>query len=233
MAKRICPFCKEKVKKDATICKFCRSELPSLPPKKWYQTWKGLLLLLFALGIFTRLLMGDNQILSLPANSTEIPQKPIKDEEIIKVIRKFKIDLQKINEMGDNIGKATPLSQTAYLSAENIKTFTEIKEYASYAEQETIKINIPNNLPENTKELLKDIKNNYSLYFMYTSEKMHYVLASLNCYDIEEKGEYMQKAAKQGQTATYYLEQAKNKLAELVVLEKVYQEVTKVEKNNP
>ncbi|RLB34576.1 MAG: large conductance mechanosensitive channel protein MscL, partial [Deltaproteobacteria bacterium] len=28
MAKRICPFCKEKVKENATICKHCGSKLP-------------------------------------------------------------------------------------------------------------------------------------------------------------------------------------------------------------
>jgi hypothetical protein len=52
MAKRECPFCKEKVKEDAIICMHCKSELPPLPPKKWYQTWKGLFLILFVLGIF-------------------------------------------------------------------------------------------------------------------------------------------------------------------------------------
>jgi len=52
MAKIECPFCKEKVKESATICMHCKSELPPLPPKKWYQTWKGLFLILFVLGIF-------------------------------------------------------------------------------------------------------------------------------------------------------------------------------------
>ena len=52
MSKRECPFCKEIVKYNATICKHCRSKLPPVPPKKWYQTWKGLLLLLFVLAMF-------------------------------------------------------------------------------------------------------------------------------------------------------------------------------------
>jgi hypothetical protein len=52
MAKRTCPFCKEKVKIDATICKHCRSELPPVPLKKVYISWKWLLLLLFVFGIF-------------------------------------------------------------------------------------------------------------------------------------------------------------------------------------
>lgn len=54
MAKRICPFCKEKVKENATICKYCKSGLPALPPKKWYQTWKGFFLTIFILGIFAQ-----------------------------------------------------------------------------------------------------------------------------------------------------------------------------------
>ncbi len=54
MAKRICPFCKEKVKENATICKHCRSELPGLPPKKWYQSWKGFFLTMFILGIIVQ-----------------------------------------------------------------------------------------------------------------------------------------------------------------------------------
>ena len=54
MAKRECPFCKEKIHESATLCKHCRSELPPLPPppeKKWYQTWKGLLLILFIISV--------------------------------------------------------------------------------------------------------------------------------------------------------------------------------------
>jgi len=56
MANRICPFCKEKVKESATICKHCKSELPALPPpppKKWYQTWVGFFMILIALGIIS------------------------------------------------------------------------------------------------------------------------------------------------------------------------------------
>jgi len=55
MAKRICPYCKEKVKSDAVICKHCKSNLPPLPPKKWYQTWGGFLLIIFILAIFVRI----------------------------------------------------------------------------------------------------------------------------------------------------------------------------------
>ena len=52
MGKRICPFCKEKVKQDATICKHCRSELAPLPPKKKSQ-WAGLLLILIIVAFFS------------------------------------------------------------------------------------------------------------------------------------------------------------------------------------
>jgi RNA polymerase subunit RPABC4/transcription elongation factor Spt4 len=54
-SKKTCPFCKEIVKADAIICKHCKSELPPLPPKaakKWYQTWRGFLLIMFVLSIF-------------------------------------------------------------------------------------------------------------------------------------------------------------------------------------
>ena len=52
MGKRICPFCKEKVKQDATICKHCRSELAPLPPKKKSQL-AGLLLILIIVAFFS------------------------------------------------------------------------------------------------------------------------------------------------------------------------------------
>lgn len=59
MANRVCPFCKEKVNEQATICKHCRSELPPLPPpppKQWYQTWKGFFIIMFVLGIFVQMI---------------------------------------------------------------------------------------------------------------------------------------------------------------------------------
>jgi len=55
MAKRVCPFCKEKVNDDATLCMHCKSALTPLPPKEWYRTWKGLLLLFFILSLFGRI----------------------------------------------------------------------------------------------------------------------------------------------------------------------------------
>lgn len=67
MAKRECPLCKEKVKEDALKCKHCQSELPPLPPKKWYRTWKGLLFIFLGVG-----LMG-NVIGGLSKNSTSTP----------------------------------------------------------------------------------------------------------------------------------------------------------------
>lgn len=73
MAKRECPFCKEKVKENATICKHCKSELPPLPPKKWYQTWKGLLLILAVLGIFGRAF--DDRSAKPPLSPQEIAAK--------------------------------------------------------------------------------------------------------------------------------------------------------------
>lgn len=53
MAKRECPFCKEKVKENAIICKHCKSELPPLSPKnsmKLYHHWREIVLISVALG---------------------------------------------------------------------------------------------------------------------------------------------------------------------------------------
>ncbi len=58
MAKRICPYCKEKIKADATICKHCRKDLSSMPPLSWYKRHPVLTgLLVFCLvGIFGNIL---------------------------------------------------------------------------------------------------------------------------------------------------------------------------------
>jgi len=79
MAKRICPFCKEKVKENATICKHCGSKLPALPPKKWYQTWKGLLLVLFLLGIIAQTF--KEQPTSPPSQSSSAPPPSVISEK--------------------------------------------------------------------------------------------------------------------------------------------------------
>lgn len=73
MANRACPFCKEKVKANAIICKHCKSELPPLPPKKWYQTWKGLFLISFVLGIFIN--VSNNRSPAPPLSPQEIAAK--------------------------------------------------------------------------------------------------------------------------------------------------------------
>lgn len=74
MANKVCPFCKENVKADAIICKHCKSELPPLPPKKWYQTWKGLLLILFMLSFISRA-FDNNQSTKTQSSPEEIAAK--------------------------------------------------------------------------------------------------------------------------------------------------------------
>ena len=74
MAKRECPYCKEKVKYEAVICMHCKSSLPPIPPKKWYQGWKGLLLVFFGLAI-----IGN---LAGTGTSPSTPPKPETPEEI-------------------------------------------------------------------------------------------------------------------------------------------------------
>ncbi|HQQ88226.1 MAG TPA: hypothetical protein PLA72_09520 [Smithellaceae bacterium] len=78
MAQKECPFCKETIQEEATICKHCKSQLPlttSPPPpeKKWYKTWKGLLLLLFVLMVFMGIV--SNQTTTKPTNDSSVTIK--------------------------------------------------------------------------------------------------------------------------------------------------------------
>ena len=98
MAKRICPFCKEKVKENATICKHCRSELPALPLKKWYQTWKGLLLVLFLLGIIAQAF--EEQPTSPPSQSSSAPPSYVINEK--KTAKKNNIDIDERKALQDS-----------------------------------------------------------------------------------------------------------------------------------
>jgi len=52
VAKRECYICKGKVKENVTVYGHYKSELSTTSHMKWYQTWKGLLLILFILGVF-------------------------------------------------------------------------------------------------------------------------------------------------------------------------------------
>ena len=116
MAKRICPFCKEKVKENATICKHCRSELPALPPKKWYQTWKGLLLVLFLLGIIAQAFeeQPHSQSSSAPPSSVINERKALQNSYFgnfsnTKIQKKSgKIKLEVWNPWVQNVQKNFP-----------------------------------------------------------------------------------------------------------------------------
>lgn len=125
MAKRICSFCKEKVKENATICKHCRSELPALPPKKWYQTWKGLLLFLFLLGIIAQAFeeQPPSQSSSAPPSSVINERKALQDSYFgnfsnTKIQKKSgKIKLEVWNPWVQNVQKNfSPQFQGALLS---------------------------------------------------------------------------------------------------------------------
>ena len=116
MAKRICPFCKEKVKENATICKHCGSELPALPPKKWYQTWKGLLIVLFLLGIIAQAFeeQPPSQSSSAPPSSVINERKALQDSYFgnfsnTKIQKKSgKIKLEVWNPWVQNVQKNFP-----------------------------------------------------------------------------------------------------------------------------
>ena len=75
MAKRECPLCKEKVQEKATICKHCKNELPPLPPRKWYQSWKGLLLIFFILWVLVTVFGGGPN--KQPTNNTSVTSKAV------------------------------------------------------------------------------------------------------------------------------------------------------------
>jgi hypothetical protein len=83
MATRKCPFCKEKVREDAMLCKHCKSELPPLPPKKWYQTWWGLLLVLFGLMIIANVFgLKTNPKPETPPSPEELARKQYFSDDI-------------------------------------------------------------------------------------------------------------------------------------------------------
>ncbi len=90
MAKRTCPYCKEKTHVGAMICKHCKSSLPPLPPKKWYQTWAGFFAILFVLGILGQAFKDDTATNSLGSstnveNTREAPPKIDKEATIKKL----------------------------------------------------------------------------------------------------------------------------------------------------
>ena len=83
MATRKCPFCKEKVREDAMLCKHCKSKLPPLPPKKWYQTWWGLLLVLFGLMIIANVFgLKTNPKPETPPSPEELARKQYFSDDI-------------------------------------------------------------------------------------------------------------------------------------------------------
>ncbi len=50
MATRICPYCKEKIKRDAIICKYCHKELEPLPPEPKPRPINNIFLAFMAMG---------------------------------------------------------------------------------------------------------------------------------------------------------------------------------------
>ncbi|PXF50650.1 MAG: hypothetical protein C4B57_11865 [Deltaproteobacteria bacterium] len=127
MAKRICPFCKEKVKENATICKHCGSKLPALPPKKWYQTWKGLLLVLFLLGIIAQTF--KEQPTSPPSQSSSAPPPSVISEK--KTAKKNNSDIN--DDLNNNLSKSKCIHSWKY----NKSTFKLYLNTALCKENET------------------------------------------------------------------------------------------------
>ena len=139
MAKRECPLCKEKVQEKATICKHCKSELPPLPPKKWYQTWKGLLLILFIAAIFGNILTRSSS--HQPSTSVtlkeatqkvaDVKSKDIvslnfngKDDEAVETVKRCKIPGTK--------GTVIQLSSGYFELAKSMGSFIEFEGWAGF-----------------------------------------------------------------------------------------------------
>lgn len=97
MGKRICPFCKEYVQEDAILCKYCRSELSPLPPKK--TNWKvfGLVLLIFMILISIGIIFSDDQ-----SDKTPVPLNtpiPSKNPDAVLKLPKFKVVAQDLTTL--------------------------------------------------------------------------------------------------------------------------------------
>lgn len=84
MDKRICPFCKEKIKEKATICKHCRSQVPPLLPKKRSQIWVGFFFTWVFLSIIVLAFKELPTIISSHSSSVQssptINKKKVSDE---------------------------------------------------------------------------------------------------------------------------------------------------------
>ncbi len=50
MATRICPYCKEKIKRDAIICKYCHKELDPLPAEPKTRSLNNIFMAFMAMG---------------------------------------------------------------------------------------------------------------------------------------------------------------------------------------
>jgi hypothetical protein len=49
MASRICPYCREKIQRQALVCRCCKRDLPELPPVRGRGHWLPVLVFTAAL----------------------------------------------------------------------------------------------------------------------------------------------------------------------------------------
>jgi hypothetical protein len=135
MAKRVCPFCKEKAKINATVCNHCRSELPPLPPKKWYKTGWGILIIFLGLCILMNAIFGNDtkqSQVTKPTGKTvqRTAQSPKKTDleiltEIENRVKQFQSHLRKYypeddmqRTLSDDLRKIT-IAEFGYSKPEN------------------------------------------------------------------------------------------------------------------
>jgi hypothetical protein len=118
VAKRECPFCKEKVKENAIKCMHCKSELPPPPPKKWYQNRKRLLpifLILFALGLFAMTFTStESQVKNAVRRSLKDPASATFGRVTLVDDRHACVDINARNAYGGFVGNQQALVEKRY-----------------------------------------------------------------------------------------------------------------------
>ncbi len=125
MATRICPYCKEKVKKDAVVCKHCHKDLPPLPKVPFYKRPGYILIaILIILAIYASQqseTKKENTVQQTTQQKITTPTKSPMDlvSEIEKRMKEYKIRIKKYypeQEMLEQLNKdAVVLAQMTAL----------------------------------------------------------------------------------------------------------------------
>ncbi|MCX8026528.1 MAG: hypothetical protein N3A62_01555 [Thermodesulfovibrionales bacterium] len=134
MANRTCPFCKEKVKRDAVVCKYCQKELPPLPPPKKVPKWLAFAIII----IFLLIVINAMYTYPPPKQQDTPPQVKKTDDEHINDIEKRIRDYKEFMktryptlEMYNTIKKdliGVSLLEAVYKDDKTDKTYKRVKQ---------------------------------------------------------------------------------------------------------